>query len=101
MLERTLNYAHTGNAKVLCTKLMDRSWLSLGLLNDGFPSISDAFIAHGALTTGSLILRCANWPVDSTTRTPLTSSRRSQQLTYGNAHYEVNLSCKANWMTMK
>ncbi|KAI6038204.1 hypothetical protein EDC04DRAFT_2896712 [Pisolithus marmoratus] len=54
MLERTLNFAHTGNAAVLSTRLMDRAWLSLRLLSDGFPALSDTFIAHGALSMGQV-----------------------------------------------
>jgi len=98
MLEHTLNYAHTGNAAVLCKKLMDRSWLSLGLLADGFPALSDAFIALGALSMEQLVVQSDSWPVDSQACCPLTSSKRSQQLTYGKAHYEVSpvtfLLCK-------
>ena len=90
MLERMLNYVHTGNAAVLCKKLMDRSWLSLGLLADGFPALSDAFIALGALSMSQLVVRSDSWPVDSQACCPLTSSKRSQQLTYGKAHYEVS-----------
>ncbi|KAG2355766.1 hypothetical protein BDR07DRAFT_1381286 [Suillus spraguei] len=65
MLERALNYAHTGNARVLCRQLMDRAWISL-----------DSFIAHGSLVGGK-------------TRRPLTSSRRSQELTYGTGQYKA------------
>lgn len=92
MLERALNYGHTGNAAVFCKKLMDRSWLSLGLLNDGFPSLSDSFIAHGSLSTGQLTVRTDGWPIEARTCRPLTSSKRSQQLTYGNDSYEVRRS---------
>lgn len=91
MLERTLNYAHTGNAAVLTKKLMDRAWLSLGLLIDGFPALSDAFIARNALFSGQITVRQDCWPVDRSTRRPLTSSQRSQELTYGSEHFEVCL----------
>ncbi|KAI6010564.1 hypothetical protein EDC04DRAFT_2610141 [Pisolithus marmoratus] len=76
MLERTLNYAHTGNAAVLCKKLMDRAWLSLGLIQDGFPCLSDTFLAHGSLQSGQIIM----WS---------TSSKRCQELTYGQDHYKI------------
>ncbi|KAI6008094.1 hypothetical protein BKA83DRAFT_4506125 [Pisolithus microcarpus] len=89
MLERTLNYGHTGNAAVLTKRLMDRAWLSLGLINDGFPVLSDMFIAHGALQQGDIMVRRQSWPVEAETCRPMTSSKRSQQLTYGEAHYEV------------
>ncbi|KAI6020606.1 hypothetical protein EDC04DRAFT_2939600, partial [Pisolithus marmoratus] len=89
MLECTLNYAHTGNAAVLCKRLMDRMWLSLGLLNDGFPALSDTFIAHGALGMGMITIHHDSWPVEAGTRRPLTSSKRAQQLSYGHAQYEA------------
>ncbi|KAI6016457.1 hypothetical protein BKA83DRAFT_4545281 [Pisolithus microcarpus] len=89
MLERTLNYGHTGNAAVLTKRLMDRAWLSLGLINDGFPVLSDMFIAHGALQQGDIMVRRQSWPVEAETCRPMTSSKRSQQLTYGEAHYEA------------
>jgi hypothetical protein len=91
MLERALNYAHTGNAQVLCRRLMNRAWISLGLIHDGLPSISDVFISNGSLITGEAVIRNNGWPVDLQTRRPLTSSRRSQQLTYGKDHYEVSM----------
>ncbi|KIM65726.1 hypothetical protein SCLCIDRAFT_8157 [Scleroderma citrinum Foug A] len=93
MLECTLNYAHTGNTAVLCKKLMDCSWFSLGLLEDGFPALSDAFIALGALSMEQLVVCGDNWPVESRTCRPLTSSRRSQQLMYGKAHYKAYEAC--------
>ncbi|KIK22156.1 hypothetical protein PISMIDRAFT_11857 [Pisolithus microcarpus 441] len=89
MLERTLNYGHTGNAAVLTKRLMDRAWLSLGLINDGFPVLADTFIAHGALQMGNIMVRRQSWPVEADTYRPMTSSKRSQQLTYGEAHYEA------------
>ncbi|KAG2737670.1 hypothetical protein P692DRAFT_20883334, partial [Suillus brevipes Sb2] len=91
MLERALNYAHTGNARVLCRRLMDRAWMSLGLIHDGLPCISDTFISSASLITASskVVIRQDGWPVDQQTRRPLTSSRRSQQFTYGKDHYEA------------
>ncbi|KAI6043194.1 hypothetical protein EDC04DRAFT_2600374 [Pisolithus marmoratus] len=89
MLEQTLNFAHTGNAAVLSTRLMDRAWLSLGLLSDGFPALSDTFIAHGALSMGQVMVRQHEWPVEAETQWPMMSSKWAQQLTYGKAHYEA------------
>ena len=40
MLERALNFAHTGNTRVLSRRLMDHFWLSMGIVYDGVPSIS-------------------------------------------------------------
>ncbi|KAF8119387.1 hypothetical protein EV363DRAFT_1199073, partial [Boletus edulis] len=49
MLERTLNYAHTGSGKVLCSKLMLPHFLALGILHDGMPCLNKRlfdFIGH-------------------------------------------------------
>ncbi|KAI6044350.1 hypothetical protein EDC04DRAFT_2599410 [Pisolithus marmoratus] len=80
MLERMLNYAHTSNAAVLCKKLMDCAWLSLGLIQDGFPCLSNTFLAHGSLRSGQIIMHSNSWPVKLATHCPLTSSKRCQEL---------------------
>ncbi|KAI5987134.1 hypothetical protein EDC04DRAFT_2614925 [Pisolithus marmoratus] len=89
MLECMLNYAHTGNAAVLCKKLMDHAWLSLGLIQDGFPCLSNTFLAHGSLWSGQIIMRSNSWPVELAMHCPLTSSKRCQELTYGQDHYKI------------
>ncbi|KAF8833578.1 hypothetical protein BDN67DRAFT_985937, partial [Paxillus ammoniavirescens] len=90
MLERTLNFSHTGNAQVMSRHLMDRAWLSLGIINDGLPCLSDAFVVHASLLANSpVILRTHGWPVSVATRRPLTSSRRGQEMSYGNDHYQA------------
>ena len=91
MLERVLNYAHTGSARVLTRALMDRAWLSLSVVNDGLPCISPSFIQPGALTSGLIHVRRDKWPVHPVTLIPLTASQRSQELTYGKPHYSVSL----------
>ncbi|KAG2030241.1 hypothetical protein BDR03DRAFT_1017336 [Suillus americanus] len=89
MIERALNFSHTGNARVLSRRLMDRAWISLSIIHDGLPSISDTFVAYGSLKTGKLVIRQESWPVDQETWRPLTSSRRTQELTYSKEHYEA------------
>ena len=90
MLERALNYAHTGSARVLTKRLMDRAWLSLSVVNDGLPCISNSFIQAGSLSSGLVTVRRDKWPVHPITRIPLTASQRSQELTYGKAHFAVS-----------
>ena len=72
MLERVLNYAHTGSARVLTRALMDRAWLSLSVVNDGLPCISPSFIQPGALTSGLIHVRRDKWPVHPVTLIPVT-----------------------------
>ena len=90
MLERVLNFAHTGNAQVLVKKLMDPAWLSLGCLLDGFPCISPNFVEHQSLGTNSVLPVITKWPINNQTHRALTASKRVQQLTYGDVHYEVS-----------
>lgn len=92
MLERTLNYAHTGSARVLTRTLMDRAWLSISVVKDGLPCISNTFIQPGSLASGMVSIRQDTWPVHPGTQMPLTSSQRSQELTYGKPHYAVRQS---------
>lgn len=91
MFERALNFAHKGNARVLIRNLMDRSWLSLGCLIDGLPCISDNFIAHHTLDSSRpFAIVVEKWPVTGETRRPLTASKRTQELTYGEQYYIVS-----------
>ncbi|KAH0825814.1 hypothetical protein J3R83DRAFT_2257 [Lanmaoa asiatica] len=92
MFERVLNFAHTGNAKVLIRTLMDRSWLSLGCIADGLPCISDNFTVHQPLDSKEFQLVTDKWPIGGETRRPLIASKRVQQLTYGQKHYDVRSS---------
>jgi len=91
MLERALNYAHTGSACVLTRTLMDRAWLGLSVVNDGLPCISSSFIHGGSLSSGLITIRREKWPVHPVTQIPLTASQRSQELTYGKPHYSVSV----------
>lgn len=93
MFERLLNFATTGNAQVLLRQLMDRAWLSLGCLTDGFPCISDEFIRHSSFSSDTLILGTNHWPMDAKSRRPHIASKRVQLLTYGQAHYAVSVIC--------
>jgi hypothetical protein len=56
MVEQVLNFSHTGNAHVLCRRLMDRAWILLGIIHDGMPSILDTFVAYGSLNMGKLVI---------------------------------------------
>lgn len=90
ILERSINYAHTGAARVLTRGLMDVSWLSLGIIFDGLPTLSKHFASHPGLVSGSLTLLPESWPVYTSNNRPLTSSRRVQLCNYGERHYEVS-----------
>ncbi|KAG9309729.1 hypothetical protein JVU11DRAFT_10103 [Chiua virens] len=89
ILERCLNYAHTGSAKVLPRGVMDVSWLSLGIIFDGMPTLSKDFASHAALVAGNLQVIPHAWPVYQATMRPMTSSNRVQVYNYGDSHFET------------
>ena len=90
MLERTLNYAHTGSGRVLTRTLMDRVFLSLGIVNDGFPVINSAFLDFNKLAIDrTVVVYTDHWPLDKTTKAPVICSKRCQQLTYNESHAQV------------
>lgn len=90
MLERTLNYGHTGSSKVIPQKLMNRALLALGIIHDGFPTISDAYLSFGDLSHKRVLVHTSQWPQNSSTMRPLMCSQRSQERTYDERHYQVS-----------
>lgn len=91
MLERTLNFAHTGNARVL-TKGMNDTWLTRSLIADRFPALWKGFHLAGEKMDDPRILSHL-WPVNKKTREPYTVSDRAQILSYGEPHFMVSQLC--------
>ena len=85
-LERALNYAHTGNCKVLTKGLMDPLWLSLSLVHDGLPSVSP-IIVPSAMFGEQVDIRRVDWPTRGSQ--PMVSSKKAQIVNYGIDHYKV------------
>jgi len=88
VLERSLNYMHTGHAKVLATSVMAPMWTSQGLIDHGMP-IFARMVRLGTSIADTISVDGANWPCDDNTQQPYSSSRRSQVMTYGEQHYMV------------
>lgn len=90
LLERTLAYAHTGNAKVLSRGLMRRLWLLTSLLEQGLPVLAPEVKIHlGSTYPVSLYLKY--WPTNEN-GIPLCASTKVQELTYGEQHYQVSFN---------
>ena len=85
-LERTLNYAHTGNAKVLTKGLMDPLWLSLSLVHDGMPAISQILVMTPFFGS-QMDLHMVEWPTKN--NEPMMASTRSQLINYGSENHQV------------
>ena len=89
IVERLLNFAHTGNAAVLPSTLMKHLTISQAILKHGFPYVPKTLLSF----TGSRNLRptmdVAQWPLRPGDKRPMVASQRAQELTYGRAHFTV------------
>ncbi|KAH9845958.1 hypothetical protein C2E23DRAFT_716408, partial [Lenzites betulinus] len=82
ILERLINFAHTGAMKVLATGVMDKLWPSRAVVDHGFPCFSPALFLGG--DTGLLPSVSLNdWPRHLITGYPLVASKRALEITYG------------------
>lgn len=86
--ERALNYMHTGNAAVIATSVMNPLWTGLAIIQDGQPCFNPKYVvtAHGSRVQ----ILPEYWPYNKKRHQPLSSSKRSQLLTYGDSHYHVS-----------
>ena len=95
VLERLLNFAHTGSARVLTTGLMNRIWPSRALKDGCMPMFSD-ILSFGGVTQTQPSIMLSLWPYDRRKNTPYLASKRAQELTYGQDHFLV--SCLMMYM---
>lgn len=89
ILERSLNYVHTGSGKVISHKLMLPTFLFFGILHDRFPYVNKHFILFTLLLNQKqIIITSEHWPY-SPMRYPLIGSLQVQESTYDKAHAQV------------
>lgn len=88
MLERTHNYAHTGNGRVIATGLMNPLFVGMALPKHGMPTFSD-ILKFGATSKDMPYISDKDWPRHALTKQPRIASKRAQILTYGIEHWEV------------
>ena len=86
-LERTLNYAHTGNARVLTKGLMDPLWLSLSVIHDGLPSISK-LVVPSALVVNQVDIHTSG-RLANQVRGATDVEQKSHLVNFGDEHYQV------------
>lgn len=97
LFDRVTNFAHTGNPNVLMRGLMRSTWLSLGILETGYPSLWPGIERP---VGSSLVVRSLLWPCDDEGR-PRMSSLNAQEIVYGPRHAEVSFIrplCSATYM---
>ena len=86
--ERALNFAHTGAARVLVRGLMTKLWTGSALVDGYLPMFSPALQFVGSRMTEPAF-PLSVWPTHPKSGKPLVASKRTQELTYGNAHFLV------------
>jgi hypothetical protein len=89
ILERTLNYAQTGNAKVLVKLLMSPLWVSRGLLEDGMPVFSPAMDFNLEVAMNATI-RLTEWPLNKNSPGLALASWKSFLVNYGQGQLDVS-----------
>lgn len=87
VLERALNFMHTGNMAVIATTVMTPMWIGCAIVKDGFPCINPMIVQ--IINSKHVQIDALQWPQDRNRRRPHSSSRRSQILTYGEPHFNV------------
>lgn len=87
VLERALNFMHTGNMAVIATTVMTPMWIGRAIVKDGFPCINPMIVQ--IINSKHVQIDALQWPQDRNRRRPHSSSRRSQILTYGEPHFNV------------
>lgn len=88
VIERGINYMHTGNAAVIATSVMNPLWIGQALIQDGIPCLNPKVV--NTLMATYITICHEHWPYDETFNLPKCSSRKAQVTTYGEAHYNVS-----------
>jgi hypothetical protein len=88
VIERTINFAHTGSTRVIATTLMNPLWVGLSLIDHGTPTFRD-LLEMGETAADLPYISDRLWPRHPTTKLPFFASKRAQILTYGAKHWEV------------
>ena len=87
--ERALNYMHTGNAAVIATSVMNPMWIGRAIIQDGLPCFNPKYVMTGNGTR--IKVNAEVWPFNKKKHQPLSSSKRSQVLTYGEQYFNVSI----------
>jgi hypothetical protein len=94
VVERAINYMHTGNTAVIATTVMNPLWVGRALVKDGFPSLNSDFV--DIANPEHIQIKGDIWPFNKLLHRPHSSSQRSHLLTYGEPHFNVSLHCLPN-----
>ena len=99
VVERALNYMHTGNTAVLLTRIMNPLWTSQGLLKDGWPCFNTRLVNFGNGKQAEW--RIKQWLFDRSTRKPTSAAYASQAFYHGAEHARVRLCTLHLWLAVR
>ena len=88
ILERALNYLHSGNTKVIATSIMNPLWIGKALIEDGLPSLNPNVVRFSAT---SWEVNGEHWPTHRATGTPLSAAKCVILFNYGANVYNVSI----------
>ncbi|KAF7973291.1 hypothetical protein HWV62_15669 [Athelia sp. TMB] len=88
VLERTFAFAHTGNVRVIASKLMNSLLVGYCLIEHGTPLFHKC-LNMGSTATDRVHIPPELWPCSRATKQPFVGSKRSQIFNYGVEHWEV------------
>jgi hypothetical protein len=88
VLERALNYIHSGNTKVIATSIMNPMWIGRALIQDGLPSLNETFVK---LFSASWQVQGACLPCDNRNGTPKSAAAAVILFNYDRDVYNVSL----------
>lgn len=89
VVERALNFMHTGNTAVLLPRLMSPLWTSQGLLKDGWPCFNRRLVHFG--DNKAIEWRFKQWPFDQKMRKPISAAVAGQKFYYNAEHGNVSI----------
>jgi hypothetical protein len=87
-LERAFNFAQTGSARAIASRLMDRLWIGKALVQDGMPCFSSAVTLGHNSDFNTMGIRLEAWPDTKHGGVALASSK-SHIYHYRQGHFEV------------
>jgi hypothetical protein len=88
VIERGINFMHTGHAGVISTSVMNPLHIGLALIYDGLPCFNNQSVT---LRPGMIQVHLAQWPFDHLKFLPRTSAKCALSHEYGMDFFNVRI----------
>jgi hypothetical protein len=99
VVERALNYMHTGNAKVISTSTMNPLWIGFSIIYDGLPCFNGTIV--NTRNPGHGIVNLSQWPFDERIQRPKSASKSGLLHYYGPDVFNVSFIHISNIVTWR